>query len=416
MTAPRRLWPVLALAALQAAGCNCDPLAQNGTAVRVRVDIAPEVTVTQLRFSVTHDGGALFDPVVRPDVEGARLESGGSLLVLADDALAGQSVECDVDGLASGKPVTSGQGNAVVVRGREVPCPVSLIQPTGCGPGSCAGCCVNGACADGEEDGACGSSGASCFACDEGQRCVAGGCTCDVTSCDGCCSGNVCVDGGSPLACGRGGIQCASCASAQTCDEGVCGCDGGACAMGCSPGSCPSGCCSGDKCLGSGVASCGHGGTLCVDCRTNLSDSCAANGTCACGNTGAACPSTQHCVGGQCICDGTVCPSGCCTAGTCLTRGPGSCGNNGSACMDCRTLLSDSCLANGNCGCGTNGPCNAGQHCVGGQCVCDGTGCAGGCCQGTNCYSMGGKQHCGNDGGTCKSCNGAMQCTNGTCQ
>lgn len=405
-----------AACALLCAACSCDPLEQNGTAVRVRVDIEAEIDVTQLRFSLTHDGGALFQPVVRPETAGARLASGGSLLVLVDDTLAGQTVDCSVTGLSSGEAVAEANGSAVVVRGREVPCPVSLLPGESCGPANCTGCCANGTCVGGTDNAACGASGASCFACDVGQHCVAGGCACDVTSCGGCCSGNVCLDGGAPLACGKGGLQCASCASGQTCDDGVCGCDGGACGGGCSPSTCASGCCSGDMCLGSGVASCGLGAALCVDCRTSLSDTCL-NGSCSCGGDGGMCPSTQHCVGGACVCDSSVCPSGCCSNGACVSATAAACGAGGHACTDCRTVTTDACRTDGGCGCGVGGPCAAGLHCLGGQCVCDNIGCAGGCCQGNQCYAPPTKQHCGLDGGTCKSCSGGSQCTAaGTCQ
>ncbi len=430
-------WGVLLLLS----GCTCDPTAANGTALRIRVNFEPSVDITQVRFSATHDGGALFMPVTRPEVAAGRLDPGGSLLALLPDALEGQTVGCSAVGVRDGMDVASGSNTATVRRGFEVSCPVQLSPPEICSI-SCAGCCVGNVCETGVDDDACGSGGVACFGCSEGQRCVGGACICDTLSCrGGCClNGTTCVDGGTDLACGRGGMVCNACRSGQHCIDGTCECD---------PSSC-GGCCSGNNCLdGGSQMACGAGGLACSICAagqlcTGGSCTCSATscpgGCCngnvcvdggtqlACGTGGSICSSCQPfqtCTDGVCGCDGgpcavgcnaQTCPGGCCSGGMCLANTPTSCGTLGVTCFNCVTATTDSCGTNNTCRCGNSpGPCPSGLHCVGGQCVCDETVC-GGCCQGLQCRPGDVKQACGRDGGTCRNCSGGTSCVDQTCQ
>lgn len=386
----RRCAALAVLAA--AAGCSCDPIAANGTALRVRVNLDEQLSVTQLRFSATHEGSELFTPVVRPDPAGDRLMSGGSLLALLPDALDGKLVECRVEGLESGTMVSSASQSATVKRGVEVPCTVFLMPRRACNEMSCAGCCTGDTCLAGGSAAACGSGGEACRPCAQGQRCASGACLCDPASCSGCCSGTDCLDGGVPEACGTGGNTCAACGAGQRCAAGGCICDAASCG----------GCCRGVTCVDGGAdLACGSGGNICSTC-----------------------PAPQTCTGGVCGCDGGACgagctaascTSGCCSAGTCVANAPDSCGTGGVACFDCRTAVSDRCGPGNGCGCGNQpGPCPSTLHCVSGACVCDETVCSG-CCEGVNCLPGDKKQNCGSDGGACRNCTGGT-CVANRCQ
>lgn len=318
-----------------ASACTCDPAAQNGTAVRIRVGIESGLVVNQVSFALTADGGDLFSPVTRPETPGPTLDSGGSLLVLVADALAGQTVGCHVEAFAAGEPVTAADGTAVVSRGFEVPCNVTLAAAQGCSAANCAGCCEGDTCVKVIGVAACGTGGESCRVCQAGQRCGAGACLCDSASCSGCCSGNVCITPGTPQMCGQSGRACMACAAGQACTNGDCTCDGGPCGSG-SCTSCPTGCCGGGSCQASTVAGCGVMGTACSDCRTSLSDTCNAAGVCVCGTAAGPCAPNKHCVGGRCICDSTVCDGCCTTSGTCdVGTDKTSCGSDGGACAKC---------------------------------------------------------------------------------
>jgi hypothetical protein len=433
-------------AALLLSACNCDPLAQNGTAVRVRVDLDPAVRVTQLRFAVTVDGGDLFAPIVRPDTPGSPLQSGGTLLVLVDDGLAGTSVACPVDGLDNNMTVGAGIGMATVSKGIEVPCLVTVLPPqmSGCSPMNCAGCCsASDVCIVDGGEAACGAGGSLCSACQSGQHCSGAACVCDSTSCSaGCCGANeVCVLDGGDGACGVGGSLCAACQGGQYCSGGACICDGTSCA----------GCCSanGGCIVDGGNAACGLGGDVCAACQGGqhcnsgacVCDVTSCNGCCAgtscldggadsaCGRGGQACDMCrtamgETCSGNMCICDGgactagcnfTTCPSGCCDSmGMCVASDTATCGTGGVQCRDCSSLTTDTCT-NGGCTCGALGACPSGQHCVGMTCVCDEVSCSNGCCQGTTCVTTLTKQRCGIDGGICRGCTGMMMCNNGVC-
>jgi hypothetical protein len=102
------------------------------------------------------------------------------------------------------------------------------------------------------------------------------------------------------------------------------------------------------------------------------------------------------------VCDAASCPNGCCTAaGACeayASESNTSCGAAGASCAACAS----------------------GQECnkSNGQCVCDGTSCPTGCCNGTTCtpYSTETPTKCGAGGAACASCaNGVCDTTNGTC-
>jgi hypothetical protein len=85
-------------------------------------------------------------------------------------------------------------------------------------------------------------------------------------------------------------------------------------------------------------------------------------------------------------------------------------------CASCDMTLSNSCLATGACGCGTNAECVSGQHCVAGNCVCDATTCASGCCAADGGCHNGELTACGSGGGACTDCTGeGNACANGIC-
>jgi hypothetical protein len=95
------------------------------------------------------------------------------------------------------------------------------------GQGQChSGCCDNGLCAPGTTPTACGTNGAACVVCGDGERCVGGKCiapTCDAQTCpDGCCDGTTCQPGTEVTACGTGGEACDVCAEGQVCQQQVC--------------------------------------------------------------------------------------------------------------------------------------------------------------------------------------------------
>jgi hypothetical protein len=89
-----------------------------------------------------------------------------------------------------------------------------------CGPDSCAGCCIDGACANGNTPGACGTGGVACLSCPAGQVCESAACApCDGTTCAGCCDGSGCRSGDQDRACGRGGEACRTCADGTYCSS-----------------------------------------------------------------------------------------------------------------------------------------------------------------------------------------------------
>ncbi len=216
-------------------------------------------------------------------------------------------------------------------------------------------------------------------------------------------------------ACGAASLACESCNPGQACNGGVC--------SDC-PAACPDGCCSGKTCLPRGLASCGNRGAACAACDPIAADNCNARGQCACG-AGPACGPGQHCVGGTCACDAVSCPSGCCRNNLCETPSPDAgvaaslrlCGKNARACNSCDPVRSDTCTSTGQCACGANPPCEPGNQCVNGTCVCNAATCSG-CCSpdGLSCRVPGTvNDECGKNGFTCQRCDGQAQCADGRC-
>jgi hypothetical protein len=136
--------------------------------------------------------------------------------------------------------------------------------------------------------------------------------------------------------------------------------DGGFCP------NCASGCCMGGVCATSTFNTCGTGGIACVMCDPRVSNNCASAGFCACG------------------------------------QGPA-----------CDPLATDRCT-NGQCRCGTNGPCGFGQECVAGRCECTPTSC-GGCCFSNICAPGNNNSACGRGGTACVSCSRKTCSATGTC-
>ena len=434
-----------------------------GTAIYVSVTFgSPELQVTQLRFSARTDH-ALFEPVVRPANDtGVVLRSGQTLRILIPDSLAGENVAVGAEGLYQGRVVSQDQSTVRVRKDYEVEIdlllPSTSTQPS-CGP--CVGCCSGVTCVTAYTIANCGND-LICAACDPasadncssgdcrcganpacspatgsdrcvlgqcrcgagdpcrpGQFCNDGQCQCTDTSCpNGCCANNVCVptSSGSAAVCGTASKQCEGCNAGQSCTGGAC--------SDC-PANCPNGCCSGGTCYPAGPTSCGAGGGACVSCDPIASDGCNPQGLCACG-IGLACAPGQHCQNGACACDGVSCPTGCCRNNVC--ESPASnpdagattllalCGKGGRACIACDPIRSDSCSSSGICACGTNPPCDLGQKCSNGSCVCDPASCPG-CCSpdGQACRAGNLDTECGKGGFSCQSCPSGQTCSDGRC-
>jgi hypothetical protein len=181
------------------------------------------------------------------------------------------------------------------------------------------GCCALGLCVPytGQTSAGCGTGGAACSACTNGDTCVSGVCTpCSSTTCpNGCCDSTGCVlhENQSDSNCGTSGATCVGCINGDVCIVGVC--------TPCGPSTCPSGCCNGNTCIDTGSQSdqtCGTNGAACDPCSGG--DTCF-EGTCTpCG------PST--------------CPAGCCDAfsSTCFPYNlmdEFACGTNGAQCASC---------------------------------------------------------------------------------
>ena len=277
--------------------------------------------------------------------------------------------------------------------------------------------------------------------CALGQNCLSGLCVCDSISCDGCCEGDICQTP-SVESCGSDGATCTPCPEgvADQCSlEGVCQCGEGPmagpgqrCVDGeriCDEHSCAAGCCVGNTCETPTLETCGTDGEACTSCPFERASRCV-DGECRCG-TAAPCEANQRCVGGECVCNGescdgccdgtscqpgtdplacgargnacmacpdgdeclsgicssctpTECPSGCCLGSLCVeATNAEACGTAGEACLDCGDHA-DRC-SSGACRCGTRPPCEVGQVCVDGECLCDAISCPHGCCDGDVC-------------------------------
>lgn len=136
-------------------------------------------------------------------------------------------------------------------------------SPTACEE-TCGGCCLDGECFDGFDDGACGSNG-TCEVCGAGQNCDGLACVAEpdcLATCDGCCLDGVCHDGYGSDACGFA-EQCEDCGEGSTCNGSDCVPADAECLETCS------GCCIGGECnQGSADDACGSLGA-CEDCGTN---------------------------------------------------------------------------------------------------------------------------------------------------
>lgn len=115
-------------------------------------------------------------------------------------------------------------------------------------------------------------------------------------------------------------------------------------------------------------------------------------------------------------CDGSTC-EGCCDGSTCRAISVTSCGIGGRACVRCDSGAADRCGPSGLCQCGIDQPCEAGQRCDGGRCVCDSVSCPTGCCNGATCTPSS-FTSCGTGGTRCVRCevSSADRCTSGRCQ
>ena len=145
-------------------------------------------------------------------------------------------------------------------------------------------------------------------------------------------------------------------------------------------------------CVGSGCSfTCNTGYTqcsgACVDEQSDVNN---------CGACGKTCAPGQACSGGGCTCTATSCTAGCCSGATCVLYAS----QNSAQCGSGKT-----------CGpCGTGLDCNANTA---GQCVCDSTSCASGCCSNsTTCelYASQSNGSCGTGGATCGSCGSGISC------
>ena len=303
-----------------------------------------------------------------------------------------------------------------------------------CDATSCPGCCQGNACEPGDAGAACGVGGAACAACGAADVCLGGACGSCLGICpNGCCSGTSCIAPGamSRTQCGQPGTACVACdpVRSDSCLNGACACGTGAeCPAGlacvggvcrCNAASCRTGCCSADagECLARSFATCGVDGGACRACDPTFANNCSSTGTCACGTGTTACGAGSFCDAGTCECNAQTCPNGCCQGGACRVAQLSACGNDGGVCaLTCNATRSNQCT-NGQCRCGTNPQCAAGQRCSGGNCVCDATSCATGCCVGNVCQGATFPNCRPSDGGACQSCDLASDscAATGTC-
>lgn len=316
-----------------------------------------------------------------------------------------------------------------------------------CDSESCpTGCCSGGLCLTSSFD-YCGLSGRTCATCNAlrsetcstdgfclcgvesecapGERCDNGMCICDSESCAGCCSESGCELRSFEL-CGVDGATCVACNPmvSNTCTpEGACNCgasdpcqDGQRCVSGacsCDDVSCPDGCCAFGQCLTPSLRTCGSRGGSCESCNEEIADRCLDDGTCSCGGAHP-CRAGQRCVEAACVCDSESCPEGCCNESTCVSPTRESCGALGLACVVCDPLRADGCSDAGSCQCGEAAECAPGQHCVGGECLCDWVSCSGCCDALDQCRPGDRSDECGIGGNQCESCSSG-ECTDGVC-
>ncbi len=406
------------------------------TSVDCTVAWPGEVKVDQLRFTATVNGTIIFGPVARPfDESGGALTSPASLRFDVVDAEAGKAVHLFVEGDLQNKAVANGTGDFVFAKEKDVAVKITMTDlHTDCS--KCETCCQDGVCVDAIGVDACGAATENCVVCDPLRA-------------DNCSATGICECGSTLL----------ECAGGQHCVGGLCTCDGE---------SCLGGCCNGADCETRTLATCGPPAGTCNNCGDVVADICSADGSCKCGIQDA-CGPNLHCVSGGCVCDSVGCSTGCCennkcfsgngdidhcgnggfacsacpqtpVAQTCSSTGQCSgcnpatcpngccsgvctgqfslvaCGTAGTLCHACDVTKADTCnsATDGSCSCGANPPCNDGQHCVSGQCLCDQTSCGTGCCDAANvCQAGNDPNACGSAGNQCDT--GCNACADGVC-
>jgi hypothetical protein len=304
-----------------AVGCG----SEEKTALRVVFELNTGVEIEQVRVQVVV-AGATVAALDVPDRPGPPLETGADMVLLFDDADAGQTVEVYVAGLAAGAQAALGSGTGTLRRGATVSVTVRL-QPASCGAGGHA--CGGGCYPDDDTE----HCGLACVPCPEPVS--HGHAVCLEDSCQAECDGGYDRCGAACVDLQHDRAHCGSCARA-------CGasqiCQGGNCAANPCPANqhpCGSTCVSDHD-----VATCG---SLCTPCPTP------ANGMASCDGTscGVTCSSGFHLCGGGCVSNGSV----------------ASCG---SRCTPCPEPDSGYATCSGN-ACGV--ACDSGFHACGAECV-----------------------------------------------
>lgn len=199
----------------------------------------------------------------------------------------------------------------------------------GLSDGGTCGCTVNGQCRPGDSPLACGNTSGVCSRCATGEQCVGGQCivaACGPGTCSGCCGQGFCVAPSMQgnFVCGSGGAMCMRCMNGQQCRNGAC------VTPVCDSTTCPMGCCDGTTCRGGDSArACGTGAAACADCGAN--GTCNTAGMCVMGPprdagtpapigsacTGSSCGSGQFCLPGMAGFPGGYCSAQCSADGGC---------------------------------------------------------------------------------------------------
>lgn len=304
-----------------------------------------------------------------------------------------------------------------------------------CNASTCTGCCdENGACRGGDENAACGQTGAACADCGAGARCSASICqplkaTGDSCNAGGDCSSSFCVSNlccnsactGACQRCDATGTEGTCSALPEATNVTACGayaCDG-------ISGECP---------------------TTCTTSRQCATGHYCSNGSCQpLKDKGAACTASVQCTTGFCA-DGVCCDSACSgscdrcnqmgTAGTCSPAASGDPGSPACGTVTCNgTLVDCPILCTSGCPMGTycsgtycsavkadGVACTAANQCGSGFCadgVCCNSACGGACdsCSAANgasadgvCTLLGASRVCRNATSTCdreERCTGA---------
>ena len=352
----------LVLAGVGGAGCRqAGQVIETGlTGVELTVQYEG-LLLDQLAVSGSVGGQAAFVAATLPDPARPLALDQETVVILLPEARQGAEVRVRVDGLVGGGLAGSGQAYVVLQARALVGLSITLGPGARCGDGLVQG--------HAEE-------------CDDGND----------TSGDGC-SSSCFVETG--YTCTRPTMGPSQCVHDGSCD-----------------GACP-GCCSGATCTAPAtLRACGVHGSTCMDCSV-VGDRCSTDGQCTCG-PGPECGPGLHCVSGSCVCDQTSCPAGCCDGDLCAPRAFQACGAGGAACAPCDPATTDTCASTGACQCGAGPPCDSGQWCAGGTCVCDARSCSG-CCAGSLCLSGSADAACGAAGVVCEPCATPATCSDGAC-